>query len=71
MTSPVATILVPTHDHGPTLRASVASALRQTVSDIEVFIVGDGFRTLAEGARVEYDTEAGNKGPKAVGVRLV
>jgi len=42
MTSPVATILVPTHDHGPTLRASVASALRQTVSDIEVFIVGDG-----------------------------
>ena len=32
-------------------------------------ITGDGFRTLAEGARVEYSTEAGAKGPKAVGVR--
>jgi cold shock CspA family protein len=36
-------------------------------SDIEA----DGFRTLAEGARVEYSTEAGAKGPKAVGVRPV
>ena len=34
-------------------------------------INANGFRTLAEGARVEFDTEAGNKGPKAVGVRLV
>src|SRR3954465_5766222 len=34
-------------------------------------IVADGFRTLAEGTRVEYDTEAGAKGPKAVGVRTV
>jgi CspA family cold shock protein len=34
-------------------------------------IVAEGFRTLAEGTRVEYDTEAGNKGPKAVGVRVV
>ena len=32
-------------------------------------IQGNGFRTLAEGARVEYSTEAGAKGPKAVGVR--
>jgi GalNAc5-diNAcBac-PP-undecaprenol beta-1,3-glucosyltransferase len=38
----VATILIPTHNHGPTLRASVASALRQTVSEIEVLIIGDG-----------------------------
>ena len=37
-----ATILIPTHDHGPTLRASVASALNQSVSDIEVFVIGDG-----------------------------
>jgi CspA family cold shock protein len=34
-------------------------------------IVADGFRTLAEGARVEFDTEAGAKGPKAVGVRAI
>ena len=31
----------------------------------------DGFRSLAEGARVEYSTEAGAKGPKAVGVRPI
>lgn len=37
-----ATVLVPTHDHGPTLFRSVASALAQTVSDLEVLVVGDG-----------------------------
>ena len=34
-------------------------------------IVSDGFRTLPEGARVEYQSEAGDKGPKAVDVRVV
>lgn len=38
----VATIVIPTHNHGPTLRASVTSVLRQTVPDIEVFVIGDG-----------------------------
>ena len=38
----VATVLIPTFNHGPTLRHSVGSAREQTVSDIEVFIVGDG-----------------------------
>ncbi len=42
-----ATILIPTHDHGPTLRHSVTSALRQTVKEIEVFIVGDGMPEAA------------------------
>lgn len=42
MKRPQATVLVPTHDHGPTLLYSVRSALAQTVPDIEVFIVGDG-----------------------------
>ena len=37
-----ATVLIPTHDHGPTLLYSVRSALAQTVREIEVFIVGDG-----------------------------
>ena len=40
--SPAATVLVPTHDHGPTLLRSLPSALAQTVHDIEVFVVGDG-----------------------------
>jgi CspA family cold shock protein len=31
-------------------------------------ISGDGFRTLAEGAKVSYEEEAGDKGPKAVNV---
>jgi GalNAc5-diNAcBac-PP-undecaprenol beta-1,3-glucosyltransferase len=42
-----ATVLIPTHDHGPTLRHSVASALAQTVTDIEIFIVGDGMPDAA------------------------
>ena len=32
-------------------------------------IVSDGFRSLPEGARVSYDAEAGDKGPKAVNVQ--
>jgi GalNAc5-diNAcBac-PP-undecaprenol beta-1,3-glucosyltransferase len=42
-----ATVLIPTHDHGPTLRHSVASALAQTVEDIEIFIIGDGMPDAA------------------------
>ena len=34
-------------------------------------IVADGYRSLAEGARVEYESEAGDKGPKAVNVRTI
>ena len=34
-------------------------------------INGSGFRTLAEGARVSFDAEAGDKGPKAVNVTLL
>ncbi len=37
-----ATVIVPTYDHGPTLRLSLASALAQTVEDIEIFVIGDG-----------------------------
>ncbi|HYF26807.1 MAG TPA: cold shock domain-containing protein [Baekduia sp.] len=32
-------------------------------------IVADGYRTLAEGARVSYEEEPGDKGPKAVNVQ--
>lgn len=32
-------------------------------------IAGGGFKSLAEGAKVEYDAEPGDKGPKAVNVR--
>lgn len=32
-------------------------------------IGGEGFKSLAEGAKVSYDAESGDKGPKAVNVR--
>ena len=32
-------------------------------------IVGDGFRSLQEGAKVTYNAEAGEKGPRAVDVQ--
>ncbi len=34
-------------------------------------IVGGGYRSLAEGATVSFEAEAGEKGPKAVNVQLV
>lgn len=37
-----ATVLIPTHDHGPLLLHSARSALAQTVEEIELFIIGDG-----------------------------
>ena len=34
-------------------------------------IAGGGYRSLAEGAKVSYEAETGDKGPKAVNVQLV
>jgi CspA family cold shock protein len=34
-------------------------------------IVGWGYRSLAEGAKVSFEAEAGEKGPRAVNVQLV
>ena len=34
-------------------------------------IQGEGFRTLAEGARVEYELGEGPKGPQATNVRVI
>lgn len=51
--SPQATVVVPTHDHGPLLLRSVRSALSQTVEDIEVFVIGDGVSDATREAAVE------------------
>jgi len=37
-----ATVILPTHDHGPTLRCSIRSVQKQTVEDLEIFVIGDG-----------------------------
>ncbi|MDQ6749898.1 MAG: cold-shock protein [Actinomycetota bacterium] len=34
-------------------------------------ISGEGFRSLTEGAKVNYEEEAGDKGPKAVNVSAI
>jgi CspA family cold shock protein len=34
-------------------------------------IQSDGYRSLAEGAKVEYESEQGDKGPKAINVRTI
>jgi cold shock protein len=34
-------------------------------------INADGFRTLAEGAKVSFETESGPKGPRAVNVQAL
>jgi CspA family cold shock protein len=34
-------------------------------------INGEGFKSLAEGAKVSYDAEAGDKGPKAANVSVI
>jgi hypothetical protein len=41
-TTPLVTVIVPTHDHPSTLDLAVNSVLRQTIDAIEVVIIGDG-----------------------------
>ena len=48
-----ATVLIPTHDHGPLLYHSVKSALTQTITDIEIFIIGDGVTEMTRAVVTE------------------
>ena len=44
----LATVVVPTHNHGPLLAHAVSTALEQSIADIEIFIVGDGADALTK-----------------------
>lgn len=50
-----ATVLIPTHEHRPSLVRAIESVLAQTIADIEIFVVGDGVsdatRELVAGLR--------------------
>lgn len=52
-----ATVIVPTHNHGPLLQHAVRSALRQTVRDVEVMIVGDGMTDATRAAATQCAAE--------------
>ncbi len=40
--SPIATVVIPTFDHGPLLAYALKSAQRQSLRDIEILVIGDG-----------------------------
>ena len=47
-----------------------------TMTDTDLFvhhtgIIGNGFKTLYEGDRVEFEVEKGEKGPRAVSVKTI
>jgi glycosyltransferase involved in cell wall biosynthesis len=49
-----ATVLIPTHTHGETLRYSLRTALYQTVDNIEIFIVGDAVPDITRRIAAEF-----------------
>ena len=50
-----ATVLIPTHNHGETLRYSIPTALQQTGDDIEVFIIGDAVPDVSRAIVREFE----------------
>ncbi len=58
MTAARATIVIPSAgDRGPVLPYSVASALQQTVADIQIFIIGDGLDAASEQIAYRLESE--------------
>jgi glycosyltransferase involved in cell wall biosynthesis len=49
-----ATVIIPTHDHGPTLHYAIRSVLSQSIQDFELFIVGDGATGESRGIIQDY-----------------
>lgn len=57
MSEALVSVVVPSHDHGPTLRPAVRSALAQTHSRLELLIVGDGMPPAAAAVARELERE--------------
>ena len=55
---------------GATARSRLVGPLPESDAGV-VAILGEGYRSLAEGAKVSYETEAGDKGPKAVNIQPI
>lgn len=54
--NPTVTVVVPTHEHGALLGLAVRSALRQTLSDLEVLVIGDGVDEVTRTVALELAT---------------
>ncbi|MCB1475821.1 MAG: glycosyltransferase family 2 protein [Rhodobiaceae bacterium] len=52
--TPTFTIIVPTYDHGPTLRYAIDSILAQTRPDFSLVVIGDGAPPSTEDIVAEY-----------------
>jgi GalNAc5-diNAcBac-PP-undecaprenol beta-1,3-glucosyltransferase len=50
---PTVSVIVPTHEHGELLGYSVRSALRQTVAELEVVVIGDGVDEVTRAVALE------------------
>lgn len=74
MTSPLVTVVIPTHDRNDVVPRAVESALGQTVDDLEVVVVDDASTTpvsLPRHPRVRVlrlDRNVGNAGARNAGV---
>ncbi len=57
MMNPSFTVLIPTFNHGPTLRYSIGSVLKQTVEDFELFVIGDGVPEISRQIISEFQAQ--------------
>lgn len=48
------TVLIPTFNHGPTLYHSIESALNQSMTDFEIFVIGDGVPDITREIITEF-----------------
>lgn len=49
-----ATVLIPTHNNGKTIRYALESVLKQTFNNFEIFVVGDGVADITREIFSEY-----------------